>query len=83
MRLRNVLFGVDKLATIPSALFLLGRLRRCGDQPSNNGNDASNRETKFYFNIQTMSTFECKLEAIQENLGLEPDDFASVTYVQK
>ncbi len=41
------------------------------------------REPKFYFNIGTVDTFERKLEAVQEDLGLEPDDFVSVTYVSE
>lgn len=40
-------------------------------------------DAPFYFNIGTVDTFERKLEAVQEDLGLEPDDFVPVTYVQE
>lgn len=44
---------------------------------------ARSREAGFYFNIGSIDTFERKLEAVQEDLGLEPDDFVSVTYTQE
>lgn len=40
-------------------------------------------ESRFYFNIGTVDTFERKLESVQEDLGLEPEDFVGVTYVQE
>ncbi|QHO09286.1 ATP-dependent zinc metalloprotease FTSH 3 [Arachis hypogaea] len=35
---------------------------------------------KFYFNIGSVKSFEEKLKAAQEELGLEPHDYVPVTY---
>lgn len=40
-------------------------------------------ESPFYFNIGTIDTFERKLEAVQEDLGIEPDDFVPVVYTKE
>lgn len=40
-------------------------------------------ESPFYFNIGTIDTFERKLEAVQEDLGIEPDDFVPVVYTRE
>lgn len=40
-------------------------------------------ESPFYFNIGTIDTFERKLEAVQEDLGFEPDDFIPVVYTRE
>lgn len=40
-------------------------------------------ESPFYFNIGTIDTFERKLEAVQEDLGFEPDDFVPVLYTKE
>lgn len=37
-------------------------------------------ESPYYFNIGSVDTFERKLEAIQEDLGMEPEDFIPVVY---
>lgn len=37
-------------------------------------------ESPYYFNIGSVDTFERKLEAIQEDLGIEPEDFIPVVY---
>lgn len=40
-------------------------------------------ESPFYFNIGTIDTFERKLEAVQEDLGIEPDDLVPVVYTKE
>lgn len=40
-------------------------------------------ESPFYFNIGTIDMFERKLEATQEDLGIEPDDFIPVVYTKE
>lgn len=40
-------------------------------------------ESPFYFNIGTIDTFERKLEAVQEDLGIEPEDFVPVVYTKE
>lgn len=40
-------------------------------------------ESPFYFNIGTIDTFERKLEAVQEDLGIETDDFIPVVYTKE
>lgn len=40
-------------------------------------------ESPFYFNIGAIDTFERKLEAVQEDLGFEPDDFVPVVYTKE
>lgn len=40
-------------------------------------------ESPFYFNIGSVDTFERKLESIQEDLGIEPDDFVPVVYTKE
>lgn len=40
-------------------------------------------ESPFYFNIGAIDTFERKLEAVQEDLGIEPDDFVPVVYTKE
>lgn len=37
-------------------------------------------DSPYYFNIGSVDTFERKLEAIQEDLGIEPEDFIPVVY---
>lgn len=45
------------------------------------GNSVS--EAPFYFNIGSVDTFERKLEAVQEDLGFEPDDFIPIVYTRE
>lgn len=40
-------------------------------------------ESSFYFNIGSVDTFERKLEAIQEDLGMEPENFVPVVYTNE
>lgn len=40
-------------------------------------------ESPFYFNIGSIDTFERRLEAVQEDLGIEPDDFIPVVYTKE
>ncbi len=57
--------------------------RNRADSSRTSPNRSQSGESLFYFNIGTVETFERKLEAVQEDLGLEPDDFVGVTYVQE
>lgn len=40
-------------------------------------------ESPFYFQIGSVDTFERKLEAVQEDLGIEPDEFVPVVYTKE
>lgn len=48
-----------------------------------NAANVNSTESPFYFNIGTIDTFERKLEAVQEDLGIEPDDFVPVVYTKE
>lgn len=43
----------------------------------------SSADSPFYFNIGNLDMFERKLEAIQEDLGVEPDDFVPIVYTKE
>lgn len=44
---------------------------------------AASREPSYYFNIGNIDTFERKLQAVQEDLGIDPENFVPVTYVNE
>lgn len=46
-------------------------------------NHINSTESPFYFTIGSIDTFEKKLEAVQEDLGLEPDNFVPVVYTKE
>lgn len=48
-----------------------------------NRSENSSSDSPFYFNIGNVDSFERKLEAIQEDLGVEPDDFIPVLYTKE
>lgn len=49
--------------------------------PSTSANNST--ASPFYFNIGAIDTFERKLEAVQEDLGIEPDDCVPVVYTKE
>lgn len=60
-----------------------GERRERGMKIDANVANANSTESPFYFNIGTIDTFERKLEAVQEDLGFEPDDFVPVIYTKE
>lgn len=69
--------GSSRLANEERMRISLGNL----PAPRMVGGNAS--EAPFYFNIGSVDTFERKLEAVQEDLGMEPDDFVPVLYTRE
>jgi AFG3 family protein len=51
--------------------------------PSSGVAGLPHREAPYYFNIGTVDTFDRKLQAVQEDMGIKPDDFVPVTYVNE
>ncbi|KAI0566883.1 ATP-dependent zinc metalloprotease FTSH 2 [Gracilaria domingensis] len=60
-----------------------GSPRRNSDKINPSTATMNTTESPFYFTIGSIETFEKKLEAVQEDLGLEPDGFVPVMYTKE
>ncbi|CAN8065132.1 unnamed protein product [Agarophyton chilense] len=57
--------------------------RRTSDKINTTAAVLNSSESPFFFTIGSIETFEKKLEAVQEDLGLEPDEFVPVVYTKE